>query len=165
LYSRVTIFSTTIILRRWFQQEIFDKNDIQAVRFTAEDILLLTSRGSRKLPQFTRKRKDFVTALQVNAPQLASSLDGELQRGEKQQLNQLKDGLIIAGAAFVMDWPLFLLIIYFVAIPQWLAVLLLLSPIPALLLLYWYYQRISRQLHTLPRTPADILLKRQNSIE
>ena len=83
LYLQVVVSATTLSLRRWFHREVFDKNEIQSVRFTAEDVVLLTSRGSRKLAQFTRKRKEFVAALRVNATRLATLIEEEFQRGEK----------------------------------------------------------------------------------
>ncbi|MFQ6123956.1 MAG: hypothetical protein ACE5R6_05025 [Candidatus Heimdallarchaeota archaeon] len=147
----MVVSADNVSIKRWSSQEVINKKEILAVQFTAKDVQLTASDGTRKLAQFTHKRKAFVAALKVNAPQLAPFLDSELQKGEQLRLQEIKDGLIIAIVVIGIDWPILMAVAYSLSVPSWVTLIFLCVPIPGLLVLYWFHRHVNHQLHTLPR--------------
>jgi len=129
---------------------VINKKDLHAVQFTSKDVQLITSHGTRKLGNFTHKRKEFVTEIKINSPRLVPFIDSELQKGEKLRLQELKDGLLIAFVVIGLDWPILLVIAFSISLPTWVTIVLLCATIPGFLTVFWYHQRVSNQLQALP---------------
>ena len=149
-YLQIIVTSHTLSLKRWATIEVIYKKDLHAVQFTAKDVKLTTSLGTRKLGNFTHKRKEFVTAIKINSPHLVPFIDSELQKGEKLRLQELKDGLLIAIAVIGLDWPILLVIAISFPLSTWIILVLLCAPIPGFLAVYWYYKRVTSQIKALP---------------